>query len=197
MSVGVGTRLLWGAIGGGIPLIAWRLLAGGWPELSSAWWFWLICGLAALVAFCLCAIPVVVWRYARTLAYAETDQFRLSQPDMWTEVNHVPDSGAVQQMQLEDGTFVSLSVAIATIAILIRPHADSMDGTEAISEIRIEDAERRSGLPRDQRAEEDEVLLLDLRNAIGWPKSVEELHGALARLKTSDPEDGPANFQRR
>ncbi len=97
-------------------------------------------------------------------------------------------------MKMEDGNFLSLSVAIGTIAVFVRPRSDSMDGIAVLSEIQILDAERRSQLSRDERSKEDEALLFELRKAIGWPKTLRELRDSLERTGNGMSKHGFASI---
>src|SRR6266850_2748593 len=55
------------------------------------------------------------------IAHLNSDDFRLSNANMWTEPHHTKDGGSFQRMRLEDGNIVFLSVSIMTVKVFVTP----------------------------------------------------------------------------
>jgi hypothetical protein len=99
---------------------------------------------------------------------------------MWTEVAHEKYGGAWQMMRMEDGNFIFLSVGLTTAKVFVKPTLDSPASHNELASFPI------IGLQEDRRAQ-SEVILKQLRTAIGWPKSINELRHNLENMRSDYP----------
>jgi hypothetical protein len=125
-----------------------------------------------------------LFRQARTIADVNTDEFRLSNSNIWTEAHHTDDGGSVQRMRLEDGNVVFISIGIATVKVFVTPLkvTDSAQFIELREFVLTNGLERHSMMTRDERNAEDLLLLNHLRRAIAWPKSIDNLRATLNEM---------------
>lgn len=127
--------------------------------------------------------PRGLFHWARAIAHSYSDEFRLGQANLWTEVHHTKDKGSYQTMRLKDGNFVFVSVGLNTIKVFVAPKL-----TKPADLIEIKEFNLPNGLERlrwlDKTRHAEDLLLLDrVRRAIAWPNSSDEL---AARLGKSD-----------
>lgn len=181
--VGVGLRLFWGIIVVAVSLLCWRLFAGGWPDLNHHWWFWLIVGIATLIVIWLCPLLIITLRYKRHIMYRRSREFRLENPNFWTDIEHIEKGGAIEMMRMEDGQFIILSVGMYTAKVFVRPKLDPTVSRIELASFPISGILDRMDISREKRRDEDELILNHLRKAIGWPKSIDELKQKLDTLE--------------
>jgi hypothetical protein len=139
---------------------------------------WSYIALAVLAAALVVAIPflVVVFRSARAIAYTKTDDFRLSNPNMWTEPRHNPDGGSLQLMRLSDGYFVIISVGFSTVKVFSTPNRSDITQYRELREFPMYGAILERHSQRLQKRHSDDLLFLErVRRAIVWPESVSDL----------------------
>lgn len=127
----------------------------------------------------------------KTVDHTNSDDFRLSNINMWTEVHHPEDGGSVQRMRLKDGNAVVISVSIATVKVFVTP----LEITDLTQFKELKEFELPNGWWRhimmtpDKRYAEDLLILDHLRRVIAWPASVDELsatlHGMDATLQVN------------
>jgi len=177
------SRMIWAIVAGGFPAICWRLLAGSWPGLKEHWWFWAICGSAAVLAYGISPFVIASCRYARLASHVNSDSFRLKQSNFWTEVQHNQEGGASQVMRMQDGNYIILSIGASTAKVLLTPELtpDALNAIRELASFPLVNEDLRLKLSRQQRMKAEELSLELLRRAIGWPKSVEELRQILNR----------------
>jgi TPR repeat protein len=180
--VGVGLRLFWGIIVGAVLLLCWRLFAGGWPNLNQHWWFWLIVGIATLIVIWLCPLLTITLRYLRLIMYRRSKEFRLENPNIWTDIEHIEKGGAIEMMRMEDGQFILLSIGTATAKVFVRSKLDHTVSPIELASLPIPEFLNRMDISREKRRDEDESILNQLRKVIGWPKSIDELKQKLETL---------------
>ena len=130
---------------------------------------------AILVAIVLFPALAALWRRASAITHSKSPEFRLSIPNLWTEIQHVKDRGSNQMMKMEDGEIILLSVGLDTTKVFVTPRLDSVESFSEVASFPM----ARLG---DKQHIEGEVILKKLRTAIGWPKSVNQLRQTLSRL---------------
>jgi len=114
------------------------------------------------------------------IAHLNSDDFRLSNANMWTEPHHTKDGGSFQRMRLEDGNIVFLSVSIMTVKVFVTPlEVSDLTQFRELKEFELANRLSRIELAPKKRYAEDLLLLSHLRRAIGWPMSVDELSNVL------------------
>jgi hypothetical protein len=88
---------------------------------------WLLVMLAVILVACFLLSPVLMalWRNVPMLSHANSPGFRLSMPNLWTEIQQVQGAGSTQLMRMEDGNIVFLSVGLDTAKVFITPQLDS------------------------------------------------------------------------
>lgn len=118
-----------------------------------------------------------IFSSAQKIAYVDTDEFRLSRKNLWTEANHPREGGSIQRMRIDDENVVLISISIETIKIFISPLniTDLSQLIELKSIIIKNRAQRLSAMSRQDRIAEDLLLLEKLRKAISWPNSLNSL----------------------
>ncbi len=181
--VDIGLRLFWGIIVGSVPLLCWRLVAGSWPNLSHHWWFWLIVGSATLIVIWLSPLLIIFVRYLRLITFRQSKEFRLGNPNFWTDSEHPKNGGAIQIMKMEDGQFILLSVGLATAKVFVRSKLDPKVNPIELASFPIPTFLDRMDLSREKRRDEDELILNQLRKIVGWPKSIDELKQKLETVE--------------
>ena len=154
------------------------------PCLAAIYWGYIT--LAVLAAALVVASPflVVVFRSARAIAYTKTDDFRLSNANMWTEPHHNPDGGSLQLMRLKDGHFVMISVGVSSVKIFTTPDRADIAQYREIQEFPVHSVLDRMAQRPDRRRSEAEQFLDHVRREIGWPESVTEL---VSSVQSIDP----------
>jgi hypothetical protein len=187
--VGVGPRLILGIIVGAVLLLCWRFCAGGWPNLSNHWWFWLIVGIAVLAVIWLSRLSIILLRYLRLIAFRQSKEFRLENPNFWTDSEHPENGGAIQMMKMEDGQFIVLSIGVATAKIFVRSKLDFTVSPIEVASYPIARFLDRMEISREKRRVEDKLMLTQLRKVIGWPKSCDELKRRLELLEANPLEN--------
>ena len=128
-----------------------------------------------------------LFRQARTIADTDSDEFRLSNSNMWTEAHHNEDGGSFQRMRLEDGNVVFVSIGIATVQVFVTPlKVTDLKQFVKIREFVLTNAMQRQMMMMmmtpSECCAENLLLLNHLRRAIAWPKSVDELRSTLNRM---------------
>ena len=78
-------------------------------------------------------------------------------------------------MRMEDGNIILLSVGLDTTKVFVTPRLDSIASFTELASFPF------SRLHKDRRAKED-AILYELRKAIGWPKSTDDLRQTLSGL---------------
>jgi hypothetical protein len=187
--VATAPRLICGAAALGVLILGWRWENGTWPQPGSHWWYWATSVIVAFLVFWLSVLPIVLWRTMRVLSSINSPAFRLSQPNCWTEVQHIAEAGAVERMWMEDGNYISLSVAVTTVIVCVSPCLEDPTAISVVASFEIQYPIERAQMTRQCRRSDDEKLLERLRRAIGFPKTVADLRRSLAML-------GPSFFQR-
>ena len=183
--VGVGLRLFWGIIVVAVSLLCWRVFAGGWPDLNHHWWFWLIVGIATLIVIWLCPLLIISLRYLRLITFRQSKEFRLENPNFWTDPEHPENGGAIEMMRMEDGQFIILSVGMDTAKVFVRPKLDPTVSRIELASFQIPGFLNRMDISREKRRNEDELILNQLRKVIGWPKSIDELKHKLEKMEAN------------
>ncbi len=139
-------------------------------------WICIVVVLVVMIAFRIFfPVFVALWSWVRTLSHANSPEFRLSMPNLWTEIQHVKGGGSSQMMKIDDGNIILMSVGLDTTKVFVTPRLDSLESFTEIASFPI----RRS---RRNFHSEGEAILNELRKAIGWPKTVEELRQTLSSL---------------
>jgi hypothetical protein len=148
---------------------------------------WGYVALAVLALALLIASPflLVLFRSARAIAYTSTDDFRLSNVNMWTEPGHSPAGGSFQMMRLRDGHFVFLSVGISTVKVFTTPDRSDAAQFRELREFPVPSAFDRVQQSPQKRHAEDLVFLGRLRPAIGWPESLSDLVSSVQSVDSS------------
>ena len=148
--------------------------------LSAIHWGYI--ALAVLAVLLLFASPflLALFREARAIAGASTDEFRLSNANMWTEPHHVADGGSSQLMRLRDGHFVVVSVGLSTVKVFTTPDRSDITQYRELREFPVHSSFNRLSQSAKQRHAEDLLLLERVRRAIGWPESVTALVSSVA-----------------
>jgi len=86
---------------------------------------------------------------------------------------------------MEDGSFVVLSVGITLVKVFLTPQIGDLSQTVELASFVVKDPAERTQLARRGRRPEDEKMLNQLRKALGFPKSIDELRGTLQTLEPS------------
>jgi hypothetical protein len=148
---------------------------------------WGYIALAVLAAALLIATPffLVLFRSARAIAHTSTDDFRLSNANMWTEPHHTPDGGSLQLMRLRDGHFVLVSVGVSTVKVFTTPDRSDVTQYRELLEFPVQSAFERLSQSSQQRRAEDLLFLDRVRRAIGWPESVSDLASSAQSIDES------------
>jgi hypothetical protein len=120
-------------------------------------------------------------RAIRAVTHMDSDDFRLSNANIWTEAHHTKDGGSVQRMRLKDGNIVFISVGITTVKVFVTPlEVSDLTQFRELKEFALANGLwRQMMMTPDKRYAEDLLLLNHLRRAIAWPASVDELSAAL------------------
>jgi hypothetical protein len=123
----------------------------------------------------------------KTIAAVDTDEFRLSRKNFWTEPDHPQDAGSTQQMRLEDENIITISVSIETIKVFASPLVvtDISQFIELKSLSIKNGSQRLSLLSYKERIAEDLLLLEKMRKAISWPKTLDELIVKLTQMPST------------
>jgi hypothetical protein len=53
------------------------------------------------------------------MANTDSDDFRLSNPHIWTEAHHTEGGGSIQRMRLDQDNIVLISVGITTVKVFV------------------------------------------------------------------------------
>ncbi len=148
---------------------------------------WGYIAIGVFVAALLAASPflVVLFRSARAIAYTSTDDFRLSNANMWTEPRHSPDGGSFQLMRLGDGHFVFLSVGLSTVKVFTTPDRSDAAQFRELQEFPVASAFERASQSPEQRHTEDLLFLERVRRTIGWPESLSDLVSSVQSIDSS------------
>lgn len=125
-----------------------------------------------------------IFSSAQIIASVDTDEFRLSRKNFWTEPNHPQDAGSTQQMRLEDENIITISVSVETIKVFASPLVvrDISQFIELKSLSIKNGSHRLSLLSYKERIAEDLLLLEKMRKAISWPKTLDELIAKLNQM---------------
>ena len=153
--------------------------------MSNQWWFWLIVGVAALTVIWLSPLLIIYVRYQLLIAFRQSKEFRLENPNFWTDSEHPENGGAIQIMKMEDSQFVVLSIGIATAKVFVRSNLDISVSPIEVASFPIARFSDRMEISREKRRIEDELMLAQLRKVIGWPKSCDELKRKLELLEAN------------
>jgi hypothetical protein len=148
---------------------------------------WTYVAVALVATAILLAIPFLrtALRSARAIAYTSTDDFRLSNVNMWTEPRHPQDGGSLQLMRLKDGQFVLISVGVSTVKIFATPDRSDITQYRELHEFPLHSALERVSQSSWQRRTDDLLFLERVRRAIGWPASVGDLVSSLQSINSS------------
>jgi hypothetical protein len=148
---------------------------------------WGYIAVGVLAATLLVATPLflAVSRSARAIAHTSTDDFRLSNANMWTEPHHTPDGGSLQLMRLKDGHFVLVSVGVSTVKVFTTPDRSDVTQYRELLEFPVHSAFERLSQSSQQRRAEDLLFLDRVRRAIGWPESVTDLVSSVQSIDES------------
>jgi hypothetical protein len=135
--------------------------------------------LVAVVAACFVFSPVLatLWRNFGLVRHAQSPEFRLSMPNLWTEIQQVKDAGLIQMMRMEDGKIIFLSIGLDTAKVFL---AESLDSPSSFKE--LASFPLNAAAIRQNRRATGEAMLNQLRTAIGWPKSYSELKQSVERI---------------
>ena len=155
--------------------------------LAALHWGYVALAALALALFVASPLLLVVFRSARAIAYTSTDDFRLSNANMWTEPRHTPDGGSSQLMRPKDGHLVLISVGVSTVKVFTTQDQSDITQYRELQEFPVRSAFERLSQSSQQRRAEDLLLLDRVRRAIGWPKSVSDLVSSLQSIDTSLP----------
>ncbi len=148
-------------------------------------WGYVALAVLALALLIVSPFLLVLFRSARAIAYTSTDDFRLSNANMWTEPHHPPDGGSVQLIRLKDGHLVLISVGVSTVKVLTTPDRSDITQYRELHEFPVYSAFERLNQSSQQRLSEDLLLLKRVRRAIGWPESVSDLVSSVQSIDTS------------
>ena len=121
-------------------------------------------------------------RFRRAIAHTSTDDFRLSNANMWTEPHHAQDGGSLQLMRLKDGQFVLVSVGVSTAKVFVTPDRSDITQYRELQEFPLHSALERVSQSSQQRRAEDLLFLERVRRAISWPESVSDLASSLQSI---------------
>ena len=143
--------------------------------LASNWWVcWLGVGAVILAVFAVLAGMMGFTQNANNALLS-----------MWTPIQHIEDGGAVQIKRMEDGYFVVLSVGVTHLNIYVTPKMGDLARTVEVASFGLNSAAARMAMSRNDRRAEDEHLLNQMRELVGFPKSVEEVRIAAEKLSQS------------
>jgi hypothetical protein len=143
--------------------------------VASFWWV-LWCGIGAFVAGVLSVVG------GQALFTRNVNKSLLS---MWRPIQHIEDGGAVQVRRMEDGNFILLSIGVTHLNLYVTPKMGDLARTIEIASFGLNNANARTGMRRDERRPEDEQLLEQMRDLVGFPKSVEEVRITAERISQS------------
>jgi hypothetical protein len=155
------------------------------PYLAAIHWGYI--ALVVLILALLVASPflLVAFRSARAIAYTGTDDFRLSNVNMWTEPQHTPDGGSIELMRLSDSYFVLISVGVSTVKVFATPDRSDITQYRELREFPVSSAFARLSQTSHQRRSDDLLLLERVRCAIGWPKSLSDLVSSIESIDSN------------
>jgi hypothetical protein len=148
---------------------------------------WVYIAVVVLAGALLVATPFfrALFRSARVIANTSTDDFRLSNANMWTEPRHTPDGGSLQLMRLRDGHLVLVSVGVSTVKVFTTPDRSDVTQYRELLEFPVHSAFERLSQSSQQRRAEDLLFLDRVRRAIGWPESVSDLASSAQSIDES------------
>jgi hypothetical protein len=148
-------------------------------------WGYIALGVLAATLLVATLLFLGVSRSARAIAHTSTDDFRLSNANMWTEPHHTSDGGSVQLMRLRDGHFVLVSVGVSTVKVFTTPDRSDVTQYRELLEFPVHSAFERLSQSSQQRRAEDLLFLDRVRRAIGWPESVTDLVSSVQSIDKS------------
>lgn len=142
------------------------------PKVIMLIW-WLI-GIFGITVACVVLTPVVIalWNTVRVVSKAGSPEHRLQIPNIWTEIQEVKDAGSIQRMRMEDGNFILLSAGLDTMKVFVSPRLDSIESLVELASFPLVQT-------HESRREQEKIGLNQLRTAVGWPKSIDELRHKL------------------
>jgi hypothetical protein len=150
-------------------------------SLTLAVIHWAYIALIILASAVVVASPflVVLFRAARVIAHASSDDPRLSEPNMWTEAHYTKDGATLQIMRLKDGNFVLISVGATSVKVFVTPDRSDVARYRVVKDLPLLNATERIRWSPQRRHAEDLSILERVRRAISWPVSADELASAL------------------
>ena len=163
------------------------------PSLAAIHWIYIALALLAAAILVASAFLFVLFRSARAIAYSSTDDFRLSNANMWTEPRHTPDGGSLQLMRLRDGHFVLVSVGVSTVKVFTTPDRSDIAEYLELQEFPVHSALERLSQSSQQRHADNILFLERLRRAIDWPESLQDLASSLQTIDTTLLSDATRN----
>jgi hypothetical protein len=86
---------------------------------------------------------------------------------------------------MEDGNFILLSIGVTHLNLYVTPKMGDLARTIEIASFGLNNANARTGMRRDERRPEDEQLLGQMRDLVGFPKSIEEVRITAERISQS------------
>jgi hypothetical protein len=118
------------------------------------------------------AFVFVGWlRKRRMVSKAHSPEHRLKIPNVWTEFRHAKQGGSTYMMRMNDGNFVMLSVGHDATKVLVGPRLDSLESFTELASFSMDQSHKH--------CRGEEVILNQLRAAIGSPQSIDELRHKL------------------
>ena len=105
---------------------------------------------------------------------------RLKIPNIWSEINHVENFGETQMMRMEDGNIIFLSVGLDTTKVFVAANLESLSSFIELASFPI------TPTSQDRRKSGD-AILNQLRKAIAWPKTIDELKQNIRKMNQKPP----------
>jgi hypothetical protein len=131
----------------------------------------------ALVSVVLIFVFVGWRRKARRVSKAHSSEHRLKIPNLWTEIQHVKHGTSTHMMRMKDGNFILLSVGFDTTKVLVGAQPDAIESFTELASFPVSHSHK-------SRRQQQEAILNDLRNQIGFPESLSQLREKLESSST-------------